>query len=123
MVDYKKVCRLQPGEYSQVHQEDEPRNTIALNWTIWTIVLGPQYNLQGGYFFEILLTGKRLMRSHWTPVNMTEDVIERYGNFNPKGCPKDLIFGGFNNQPIPSTYSDFTNDYDDYDTPIDASLV
>ena len=23
-VDYKKVCRLQSGEYVQVHQEDEP---------------------------------------------------------------------------------------------------
>ena len=23
-VDYKKVCRLQPGEYVQVHKENEP---------------------------------------------------------------------------------------------------
>ena len=42
--------------------------------------------------------------------------------FNTKGCPEDLIFGGFNNQPIPPPYSDFKNDYDDYGTPIDASL-
>ena len=27
---YKKVCRLHPGEYVQVHQEDEPRNTIDI---------------------------------------------------------------------------------------------
>ena len=45
-VDYKKVCRLQPGEYVQVHQEDEPRNTIAIDWTVRAISLGPQYNLQ-----------------------------------------------------------------------------
>ena len=54
---------------------------------------------------------------------MTEDGIERYSNFNTKGCPEDLIFGGFNNQPIISTYSDFTNDYDDDGTPIDDALA
>ena len=51
-VDYKKVCRLQPGEYVQVHQEDEPRNTIDIEWTVGAIALGPQYNLQGGYFLR-----------------------------------------------------------------------
>ena len=28
VVDYEKVFHLQPGKYVQVHQEDEPRNTI-----------------------------------------------------------------------------------------------
>ena len=51
MVNYKKVCRLQPGEYLQVHQEDEPQNTIAIDRTVCAIALGTQYNLQGGYFF------------------------------------------------------------------------
>ena len=122
-VDYKNVCRLQPGEYVQVHQEDEPLNTIDINRTVGEIALGPQYNLQGGYFFEILLTGKRLRRSHWTYVNMTDYVIEQYDTFNTKGCPEDLIFGGFNDQPIPSTYSDLTNDYDNNGTHIDADLT
>ena len=43
--------------------------------------------------------------------------------FNTKGCPEDLIFGDFNDQPIPSTYSDLTNDYDDDGTQIDAALT
>ena len=51
-VKYKKVCRLQTGEYVQVHQEDEPRNTIYIDRTVSTIVLGPQYNLQGGLFLR-----------------------------------------------------------------------
>ena len=50
--DYKKVCCLHSGEYVQVHQEDEPRNTIAINRTVGAIALGPQYNLQGGYFLR-----------------------------------------------------------------------
>ena len=53
---------------------------------------------------------------------MTEDVIEQYNTFNAKGGPEDLIFGDFNNQPIPSTYSDLTNDYDDNGTQINAAL-
>ena len=63
-VDYKNVCRFQPGEYVQVHQEDEPRNMIAINQTVGAIFLGPKYNLRGGYFFESLITGKRLRMSH-----------------------------------------------------------
>ena len=112
----RKIC---PG----VHQEDEPQNTIAIHQTVDAIYLGPQYNLQGGYFFESLLTGKHLWRSHCTPINMTEDVIKRYVTFNTKGCPEDLIFGDFNDQPIPSTYSDLTNDYDDDVTKIDSYLM
>ena len=47
---------------------------------------------------------------------MTEDAIEQYDTFNTKVCPEDLIFGDFNDQPIPSTYSDLTNDYNYYGT-------
>ena len=54
---------------------------------------------------------------------MTEDVIEKYKTFNTNGFPEDLIFGDFNNQPIPSTYSDLINDYNDDGAPIDDSLA
>ena len=54
---------------------------------------------------------------------MTEDVIERYDMFNTKGRPEDLIFGDFNDQTIPSTYSDLTNYYDDDDTQIEAAIT
>ena len=70
IVDYNNFCRLQPGEYVQIHQEYEPWNTIAIDQTVIAIILEPQYNLQGG-FFKRLLTGKLLRCSHWTPVNMT----------------------------------------------------
>ena len=46
--DYKKVFHLQPGEYVQVYQYDEPRNTISIDRNVGAIALGPQYNLQGG---------------------------------------------------------------------------
>ena len=46
----KKNCRLQLGEYVQVHQEDEPQNTIAVDRNFGAIDLVTQYNLHGGYF-------------------------------------------------------------------------
>ena len=49
-MDYKKVLRLYPGKYVQAHQEDAPQNTIDIYQSVRAIVLGPQYNLQGGYF-------------------------------------------------------------------------
>ena len=54
---------------------------------------------------------------------MTEDVIEWYNTFNTKGCPEDLEFGDFNDQTIPSIYSDLTNDYDYNGTQIDDALT
>ena len=53
---------------------------------------------------------------------MTDDVIERYDNFNTEGFPKN-VFGDFNHQPIPSTYSYLTNDYDDNGTPTNNAIV
>ena len=54
---------------------------------------------------------------------MTEDVIELYDTFNTKSCPEDLIFGDFNDQPIPSTYYILTNDYDYDGTQIESALT
>ena len=54
---------------------------------------------------------------------MNEDVIEQYDTFNTKCCPEDLIFCDFNNQPIPSTYFDLKNHYNDDVTTIDAALA
>ena len=54
---------------------------------------------------------------------MTQGAFERYNHFNTKGCPEELVYGSFNNQPIPSTYYDSINDCDDNGTPIDAALA
>ena len=59
---------------------------------------------------------------------MTEGVIEQYDTFNTKGCPDELIFGGFNDQPIPSDYYNIINDDNDDGknipgTPIDDALL
>ena len=114
---------LTPPPNKMIDHDDEPRNTIDINRTVGVIILRPQYNLQGGYLFDCPLTQKHLRRSYWNPVNMTEDIIQRYNNFNTKGFPEDLIFVYFNNQPTPSIYSDLINDYDYDVTPIDSALA
>ena len=38
VVEYKKMCHIQPGEYVQVNQEDEPRKTIDINQTVGVIL-------------------------------------------------------------------------------------
>ena len=59
-----------------IYQGGETQNTIDIDQIVGEIVSGPQYNLQGGYLFESLLTVKYLWHSHWNPVNITEYVIE-----------------------------------------------
>ena len=58
---------------------------------------------------------------------MTDDVIELYATVNTKGCPDELIFGYFNDQPIPYNYYNLLNDDNDDDnntpgTPADDAL-
>ena len=91
----------------QVHEEGEPRNFANKDQTVVAIALSPQSNLQGRYFFEILLTGKRLHWSKWTPVNMTTGVIERYHTFIAQDFLNELIFGDQNNQLINPGYCIF----------------
>ena len=40
-------------------------------------------------------------------------MIAQYDTFNNEGCPNELIFGDFIEQPIPSDYYNFLKDYDD----------
>ena len=54
---------------------------------------------------------------------MTGEFIEQYDTFNTTVCPEDLIFGGFNDPSIPSTYSDITNDYGNKGTQNYAALT
>ena len=57
IIDYKKHLILQIGKYWQVHEEDVPRN-IQNPRTKGAISLGPSGNLQGGFKFIALNTGK-----------------------------------------------------------------
>ena len=60
ILDYKKHLSLQIGKYCQVHEEDAPRNTQNPRKK-GVISRGPSGNLQGGFKFMALNTGKKLL--------------------------------------------------------------
>ena len=59
VLDYNRQLKLQVGQYCQVHEEDQPRNS-QLPRTKGAIALGPTGNVQGGFRFMALNTGKRI---------------------------------------------------------------
>lgn len=72
--DYNLHCQLQFGEYAQVHESHD--NTMMAR-TTGAIALRPTGNVQGGYYFLSLSSGKRLNRYAWTALPMPEEVINR----------------------------------------------
>ena len=84
-IDYVKHCRLQFGEYAQVHEAQD--NTMQ-EQTIGYIALRPTNNTQGAYFFMSLMTGRGLNRQSFTPLTIPQDVINGVhcpALRNPKG--------------------------------------
>ena len=73
---YKKHLCLQVGEYVQVHEEDEPRNSQTQR-TMGAICLGPSGNIQGGYKFMSLKTQRKVIRRNWDSIPMPDTVIAR----------------------------------------------
>ena len=74
VIDYTKHCALEFGTYVQTH---EPHDNSMLSRTIGAIALRPTGNVQGGYYFMSLSTGRVINRYRWTELPMPEDVIIR----------------------------------------------
>jgi len=75
-LDYKKHCRVQPGTYSEMHDEPVPTNTMV--WRAHeAIALGPTGNLQGSVKFYCINTGQVLKCRSFTPMPMPDRVIKR----------------------------------------------
>jgi hypothetical protein len=90
-LDYKKHLRLQIGQYCQVHKEDtRPRNSQRPR-TKGAISLGPSGNLQGGFKFMALNTGKKIVRRSWDVIPMPDTVIAHVNTLG-SDQPKQLIF-------------------------------
>jgi hypothetical protein len=75
MLDYKKHLSLQLGQYCQVHEEDNPRNSQIAR-TKGAISLGPSGNIQGRFKFRALNSGKKIVRHSWDVIPMPDLVID-----------------------------------------------
>ena len=89
-LDYKKYLSLQIGQYCQVHEEETPRNSQAAR-TRGAIALGPSGNLQGGFKFMALNTGKKIVRRNWDVIPMPDTVIARVNELG-KDQPEQMVF-------------------------------
>eukprot|EP00957_Ditylum_brightwellii_P190886 14534397-Ditylum_brightwellii.AAC.1 len=59
-----------------MREDNLPTNSMN-DRTIGTIVLGPSFNLQGGYMFMSLETGKLIHQQQFTELPMPESVINQ----------------------------------------------
>jgi hypothetical protein len=75
-LDYNKHLSLHVGQYCQVHEEENPRNSQIAR-TKGAICLGPSGNLQGGFKFMALNTGKKIVRRSWDVIPIPDVVIAR----------------------------------------------
>jgi hypothetical protein len=90
-LDYKKHLHLQIGQYCQVHKEDTPRNSQWPRTKEGAICLGPSGNLQGGFKFMALSSGKKIIRRSWDAIPMPDTVIACV-NALGSDQPEQLIF-------------------------------
>ena len=89
-LDYKKHLSLKVGQYCQVHEEENPRNS-QLARTKGAISLGPSGNLQGGQRFMALNTGFKIVRRNWDVIPTPDNVIARVEELG-SDQPKQMIF-------------------------------
>ncbi|GKY97397.1 hypothetical protein MPSEU_000698200 [Mayamaea pseudoterrestris] len=73
-VDFNRHCKYEFGQYVQTHESHS--NDMQAR-TIGALALRPTGNVQGGFYFLSLSSGKILNRGHATPLPMPDDVIER----------------------------------------------
>ena len=98
ILDYKKHLSLQIGQYCQVNEEDDPIN-IQNSRTKGAISLGPSVNLQGGFKFMDLNTGKKIVRRSWDVIPIPDIVITRV-NALGSDQPEQMIFTDRRGRPI-----------------------
>ncbi len=71
-LDFNTHCKVELGNYVQTYKEHD--NSMATR-TIGAIAPRPTGNIQGGYNFVRLNTGRRINRKDWTSLPMPKEVI------------------------------------------------
>ena len=117
VLDYAKHCRLEFGDYVQVHEDHN--NSMAMR-TTGAIALRPTGNAQGGFYFFSLSTGRRLNRYRWTKLPMPGEVIDRVHQLAERNnADNKITFSDRDGDDISvgsdddSTFDDDDNDFDE----------
>ena len=75
-LDYKKHCRIRPGQYCLVHDEKKPKNSMKPR-AARAIAIGPSVNLHGSYKFLYLDTGRIVTRRNFNILAITPEAEAR----------------------------------------------
>ena len=86
----KRDLPLEFCSYCQVHENEEPRNTMVAR-TQAALSMGPSGNKQGGQNFMSLRTGLKLVCFSWDELPMPDTVVGRVSQL-AKGQPELLSF-------------------------------
>ena len=89
-LDAKKDLPLEFSTYCQVHENEEPRNTMVARTQV-APSMGPSGNKQGGQNFMSLRTGLKLVCFSWDELPMPDTVVGRVSQL-AKGQPELLLF-------------------------------
>ena len=89
-LDYKKHLTLQPGQYCQVQDNEEPRYSDKAR-TQGAICRGPCGNLQCVFKFMSLQAGHKITRYNWDEIPIPQTAINRV-NVLGKDQPEHFIF-------------------------------
>ena len=114
-----QVVQIEVASYPtryQVHEEEKPRNSMKKR-TLGAICLGPMDNAQGGYRFMSLRTGKKIKRYSWTPIPMTQEVIDKVLYFGeqekgPTGIEIRNMHGDLEHEDVDTADIKGVYDYD-----------
>ena len=103
-LDYNRHHKTAFGSYAQVHEENQPMNSTQPH-TIGAICMGPSGNIQGGYKFLNLLTGKKIVRCQFTALPIPTKVIYRVDELSQQDQQPVLItfYDRFGNPIIDDT--------------------
>ena len=90
-VDFKKHCKVPFGDYVQTHEDNVIKNDNKTR-TVGAICLGPAMNMQGGYKFMSLATGRLLSRANnaFAHLPMPNHVVKRILDLG-KNSPEGLV--------------------------------
>jgi hypothetical protein len=112
-LDYKKHLSLQLGQYCQVHEEDNPRNSQIAR-TKGAISLGPSGNIQGGFKFMALNSGNKIFHCSWDIIPMSDIVIDRV-NVLGRDHPQHMTFTNIHGRLIGDVEIPGVDDQEDDD--------
>ena len=115
-MDFNTYGKLEFGDYIQTHEEHD---NSMLTRTVGNIATRPTGNVQGGYYFISLSTGRRITCREFTKLPMPSEVVDQVHRHagRDKANKKNIRFTDSMNRDLDVLYAEL-EDNDDDDGPI-----